>query len=306
MSSTDSMIMRYAVEESYGVLASGGQALQNLVVTSETLTSQFNTIESEGVLGDRQLRDLVRVGAMAQGDINAELSYGALDDLLTGAFCDAWASGVLENGADKISFALEKDFSDVTQFYAFRGCRIGGLQINMELQQQIRAVVSVMGRGGVFAGATIGTGTPTAAPENSMIPTLANLTIEEGGVGVEEALGLSFNLDNQLRENRVLGSDALRDINLGQFRITGTLRAYFESRKYVDKLVADTASDFEVVTQDADGNSYVWTFPRFKFTGLTGPANSGRSQDVIQELQWTAMRDPSTGITARVERSAAV
>lgn len=304
MSSTDSMVMRYAVEESYGELASA-QALKNLVIVSETLTSQFNTIESEGVLGDRQLRDLVRVGTMAQGDLNTELSYAALDDLLTGALCDAWVSDVIENGSDKVSFAFEKDFADLTKYYAFRGCRVGGFRLNLDLQQQIRAVISVMGRGGVFADATIGTGTPTAAPENPMIPTLANLTIEEGAAAVEEALGFSFQLDNQLREQRVLGSNTLRDINLGQFRLTGTLRAYFESRKYVDKLVGDTASDFEIVTQDADGNSYVWTFPRFKFTGLTGPGNSGRSQDVVQELTWTAMRDPSTGITARVERSAA-
>lgn len=305
MSSTDSMVMRYAVEDVYGELASGGQALKNLVITSETLTSQFNTIESEGVLGDRQLRDLVRVGSMAQGDINAELSYAALDDILTGALCDSWLSGVIENGSDKVSFAFEKDFSDLTQFYAFRGCRVGGFQLNLELQQQIRAVISVMGRGGVFATSTIGTGSPTAAPENPMIPTLTNLVIDEAGTPITDALGFSFQLDNQLRENRVLGSASLRDINLGQFRVTGTLRAYFEDRRYIDKLIADTASDFEITTQDADGNSYVWTFPRFKFTGLSGPANSGRSQDVVQELTWTAMRDPSTGITMRVERSAA-
>jgi hypothetical protein len=305
MSSTDSMVMRYAVEESYGELASGGQAFQNLVITSETLTTQFNTIESEGVLGDRQLRDLVRVGTVAQGDINAELSYTALDDLLTGALCDAWLSNVIENGSDKVSFAFEKDFSDLTQFYAFRGCRVGGLQLNFELRRQIRAVIGVMGRGGVFAGSTIGTGAPTAAPDNPMMATLSKLVIDEAATPIDDALGFSIELDNQLREKRVLGSDALRDINLGQFRLTGTLRAYFEDRRYIDKLVADTASDFEIVTEDADGNSYVWTFPRFKFTGLTGPGNSGRSQDVIQELTWTAMRDPSTGITARVERSAA-
>ena len=302
MGFSDRMAMRYLREDSFGV--PGSKPLQTLLVTSETLTTNFTTIESETVIGDRQVRDLVRTGRLAQGDINFELIYGNLDDLLCGALANEWVSNVLENDSDLISFAFEKDFTDLGLLYAFLGCRVGGLTLNFAVQQQIRGTLSVMGKGGVFASASasIGAGSPAAAVDNPMMVSLSKLVLEEGGQGITAATAFSFQTANNLRERRVLGSDDLVNLALGTFRVTGTLDAYFEDRRFLDKLIADTPTDFEIVTEDDDGNAYTWIFPRIKFTGTTGPNNQGRNTDVMTQLQWTAFRDPSTGITMRVER----
>ena len=304
MATTDNMALQYHVETAYGETAPSPAPTQSvLLITSETLTTAFQTIESEAVVGDRQVQDIVRVGRICEGDINFELNYGNLDLLLQGALADAWTSNLLENGSTLISYGLEKNFSDLSIFYRFAGARVNTFGLDMALQSMITGSMGMMAKGGVFAASTIGDGSPTAATSNTPMVTLSTLTLNEGGTGISCPTAFSFQTTNELRQRRCLGDDDISGINLGIFRVTGTLEAYFESRAYVDKLIADTASDFEIVTQDSAGNGYTWTFPQFKFTTLEGPGNSGRSSDVMQTLGWTAYSDPSSGKTMTVTRA---
>lgn len=297
---TDRMIMRYLREVTYG--ETPASAMQNLYIVSEDITPGFQTVESETMLGDRQVRDAVRVGQMSQGSINFELAYGPLDDVLEGVLCDDWQTGFIENGSDLISFSLEREFDDVNQFASMKGARMGTLALNFVPKQRVTGSVGLMARGARFAGSTIGTGSATAGVDAPMMVTTETLSIEEAGTPITLATGFTINVDNGLRAKDVLGSSDIRDIGLGTFRVTGTLEAYFEDRRFIDKLIADTASDFEIVTEDVDSFAYNWIFPRFKFTGLTGPNATARNTDVMTRLNWTAFRDPSTGITMRVER----
>ena len=302
MATTDNLAFRYFTETAYGEVNSPAPTLSTLLVVSESLTTNFETIESEAVVGDRQVADIVRVGKIAEGDINCELNFSNLDDLLTGALADTWESGVLENGSDLISFGLEKAMSDLSIYYAFLGARVNTFSCEMALQSMIKASIGVMAKGGAFGASSFGDGSPSAATSNEPMVTLARLTLNEAGAGMACPTAFSFNTTNELRQKRCLGQDDISGINLGIFRVTGTLEAYFEGQTYVDKIVADTATDFEIVAEDADGNSYTFTFPLVKFQTLEGPANTGRSQDLMQTLGWTAYKDPSTGITMRIER----
>lgn len=306
MATTDNLALRYHVESSYGETSPSPAPTQStLLVVSESLTTAFQTIESEAVVGDRQVQDIVRVGRICEGDINCELNYGNLDDFFRGALADAWSADVLENGSTLVSYGLEKHMTDLSIFYRFAGARVNSLGINMALQSMITGTIGVMAKGGVFAASTIGDGSPGAATSNEPMVTLSTLTLNEGGTGIACPTAFNFQTTNELRQKRCLGEDDISGINLGIFRATGTLEAYFEDRTYVDKIVADTPSDFEIIAEDSDGNSYTFTFPRFKFTTLEGPANTGRSSDLMQTLGWTAYKDPSTGITMSITRSAA-
>lgn len=308
MATTDNLALRYFIESTYGETSpSPAPALQTIKVVSESLTTAFQTIESEAVVGDRQVQDIVRVGRICEGEIVTELAFANLDDLIRGALASDWDSGtdIIENASDLISYGFEKHMTDLGIFYRFAGARVNGLTVQMALQSMIKANISVMAKGGVFAASTIGDGSPVAATSNSPMVTLASLTLNEAGSGIACPTAFNFSTTNELRQKRCLGVDDISGINLGIFRATGTLEAYFESQAYVDKLIADTPSDFEIIAQDADGNGYTFTFPRFKFTGLDGPANTGRSADLMQSLTWTAYLDPSTDITMSIERAAA-
>ena len=307
MATTDNMALQYFVESTWGETSpSPAPTLQKLLINSESLTTAFNTIESEAVVGDRQVQEITRVGRICEGDIVTELTYANLDDFFRGALASDWDSGtgIIENASDLVSYGIEKNFTDLGIFYRFSGCRVGTLSVAMELQSIITGTIGIMGKGGIFASSTFGDGSPTAATTNPRMVTLSSLTLNEAGGSMACPTSFTFQTDNELRERRCLGADDISGINLGIFRVTGTMEAYFESRTYVDKIVADTPTDFEIVAQDADGNSYTFTFPRAKFTTLDGPGNTGRSQDVMQTLGWTAYMDPSTDITMSIARSA--
>jgi len=306
MATTDAMAFRYFVESTYGdATPSPAPALNTLLITSESLTTNFDTVESEAVVGDRQVQDIVRVGQIGEGDINAELNYSNLDDLFQGALADEWLSNVLENSSTLISYGLEKDMTDLSKYYRFVGARVNTLSVNMALQSMITGTVGVMAKGGIFANATIGDGSPVASTTNPSMVTLSTLTITEAGGAITCPTAFSFQTTNELRQKRCLGEDDISGINLGIFRASGTLEAYFEDRSLVDKVTADTPTYFEVVTQDSDGNSYTFTFPQVKFMTLDGPANTGRSQDLMQTFAWTAYKDVSSGITMQITRAPA-
>lgn len=298
---TDRMAFRYSRETVYGI--TDAVAMQTLLITSEDFTSAFPTVESESVTGERQVVDVVRVGSDGAGSANFELMYGNLDDLLEGAMCAEWdTSDSIENGNFLISFSIEKHFQDITQFQAFKGCRVGTMVLNFVPRQRITGSMALMGRGGVFNTVTIGTGSPTSATTNPMMVTTDALSLEEASAAITAATSFTINLDNGLRPQNVLGNSSIRDIGIGTFRVTGQMECYFQNRTYIDKLLAETPSDYVIVTEDSEGNSYSWILPYFKFTGLAGPNNTGRSQDVMQALEWTALFDPSSSKTMRIER----
>ena len=77
----------------YGVESTWGTAvgtLKKLRFTGESLNFNITNISSNEIRSDRQVTDLIQTGADCSGGINFELSYGAFDDLIAGALCNAW------------------------------------------------------------------------------------------------------------------------------------------------------------------------------------------------------------------------
>jgi len=61
------------------------------------------TITSEEIRPDRQISDLILVGAEAGGDTGIELSYSAFDELIEGALFSTWTAPVLKQGTGEIT-----------------------------------------------------------------------------------------------------------------------------------------------------------------------------------------------------------
>lgn len=61
------------------------------------------TIVSEEIRPDRQISDLILVGAEAGGDTGIELSFRAFDELITGAMFNTFSSTVLKQGTGEIT-----------------------------------------------------------------------------------------------------------------------------------------------------------------------------------------------------------
>ena len=109
MPSADSSLAQlYYIEEStFGEVPSGPPTLKALRYTGESLEQTTGSTESQEIRSDRQVPDLIRNQVGAQGDVNVEMSYGAHDDLLAGAFMDDWSAAVDLSGEEiDVSSAL--------------------------------------------------------------------------------------------------------------------------------------------------------------------------------------------------------
>ncbi len=88
--------------------------------TAETLGYNISNVTSNEVRSDRQVMDLIQVGAEASGNVDFELSYGAHDPFLAGALFSEWGTPVAISVADDIaaSNAGGTFTSTVTDFVA--------------------------------------------------------------------------------------------------------------------------------------------------------------------------------------------
>lgn len=87
--SSNRVALRYILEESFGVTPAAGNP-NNLRMTGESLAFAIQTDSSKEIRSDRQVTDLVPVGASASGGVNFEMSYKEFDTLLEAAFMDTW------------------------------------------------------------------------------------------------------------------------------------------------------------------------------------------------------------------------
>lgn len=79
MSDADSMIFSYLEESAYGVAPTG--EYQTLLITSESLKQNTETVEDDTITSDRRLADIIRSRVDAGGQINFNLRYGGYDGL---------------------------------------------------------------------------------------------------------------------------------------------------------------------------------------------------------------------------------
>ena len=82
-------------EVTYGVTPATPTFLEQRF-TSEGLNANIENVVSNEIRSDRNVSDLVQVGANAGGNVDFELSYGSFDEWLESLMFSTWASDVLK------------------------------------------------------------------------------------------------------------------------------------------------------------------------------------------------------------------
>lgn len=102
MSDANRTAIRYIEETTWGETPAS-PTFQEARYTGESLNFNIENITSSEIRSDRQIDDLVQVGAEAGGDINFELSYKAYDDFIEGAMFSTWTSRVIQKDVANIA-----------------------------------------------------------------------------------------------------------------------------------------------------------------------------------------------------------
>lgn len=293
--------------------AGNGSALR---FTGESLAFKLKTESSKEIRPDRQITDLIQVGADASGGFNFELSFLEYDALMQAALQGTWdtatnpanTSGRLVNGTTQRSFTLEKAFSDVGQVFAYRGMVASKMSLDLKSGSILTGSFEFTGKDSVRATATTLPGTLAASHTNDTMNCVKGVgTILEGGIPLANTFvkSLKLDLDNAVRAQDAVGVFGTAGVASGTLKVTGTLEVYFADGALYDKFLNNTATSLSFKALDGAGNGYTFTLPKMKYSD--GKINAGAlDQDVMVSLPFQALLDPTSGHTIIIDRIGAV
>lgn len=206
------------------------------------------------------------------------------------------------NGTTQHSFVIEKQFTDLSnEFISFNGMTIDTWSLATALESIITGSFSFMGKTDAWATATIGDGSNAAPTTTQIMNCVDHIEKVLENYTAYEATEFSLELQNGLRTRGLLGQLAKDSIGTGLCNVTGTLKAYFEDSTTLQKYSNYVSTSLAIILKDNAGNRYIIDLPEVKLISATAVA-TGQSSDIIADMSFSAILDPTEGITLRVAK----
>lgn len=211
----------------------------------------------------------------------------------------------------KQSFSMQTGFEDVTKYFNRTGLRIGSFSMSVEAKELVTANWSVMG-GNVSHSSTDVLGntvayTVLATTNTEVFNATANVgsIVKDGAVLSSAIRSIELNGDASLREQPAVGSKFPAGIGYGRFMLSGSMSAYFEDFSFYDDFINHNTTSLELNFEDVDHISYYYTVPAIKITSDPISPN-GIDQDVMEDMEWEAQRDPVLNTQFMIDRFSSV
>lgn len=159
--------------------------------TGESLNFSIDNTQSDEIRDDRQIADLIQTDAEPGGDVNFELSYGAFDTLLTGAFFRNWAAAISMSGTTFAAASGSPDsFTDSGNGFVAAGIQPG--------QWIITTGFSNQENNGYFQVLTVAAGTITVKGESALVNEAAGPSVDIDGETLRNGTtAKSFSLEGE-------------------------------------------------------------------------------------------------------------
>lgn len=211
----------------------------------------------------------------------------------------------LKGGGPLPSYALEKGFADIAQYYKYAGCVCGGLDFAVNPSGMIDCASKWLGGGETYGTSSFDTGTPV---DNGIKKfdalMLAAADMKEGGSAIATVKMSSFSYDNALDgDTFVLGGAGSRSaINPGVYKIGGALTAMFFDTTLYAKAKNQTKTSLDLTfkrgTGDgtADNESLQVVIPELTLTPKS-PVIDG-PKGIIQQYDFAGFYDTAVDATA--------
>jgi hypothetical protein len=215
----------------------------------------------------------------------------------------ALQSSRLTHGDTSTSFTLERQMTDVAEFFAFRGMTPSKMDIGLSTEALSTISFDFMGKDAVRnATSTNLPGTATASYNYDIHSGASNTASCQIWVGDTPLAGtfassLTLSFDNSLRE--IKGLCNLGAVGTGSGQIVCTLQAemFFSSGALFDQFRNNVNQPVIFSSLDADGNGYVFTLPKANITSYSAPAG-GQDAEVMVSVTFDALRDEGAAAAA--------
>lgn len=195
-------------------------------------------------------------------------------------------------GTSKRSFCIEQTYPTIDVSERFDGCRIGGFSLRIPPNGMASVSWPILGINGTnLSGASAPYFTAATSETTTNLMAGTSGIVRVNGADTLVATGIEFNLNLNLSNTPVIGSNVAPEIFYGQMVASGSFSAYFESAALADAFLAETEIDLQAVlyTVDATPASFYNVYARrVKLMGIqkTLTPNGG----VVATYPWQALR----------------
>lgn len=206
------------------------------------------------------------------------------------------------------SFTVETSFEDVDRHFVATGLRVGQFNLEINSGEISTGSIQLMGRAmerrlsntSLLRNAPY---TPKDAPAHEIMNATSNVgeLMIDGSSDLAFIQSISISGDASLREQRAVGHKYAVGIGVGRFQLSGSFSAYFETGELFDKFVNHDTIKLSFFYYDLGSNRYDFTIPAIKMTS-DPVAPEGIDQDVIENIDWEAQRDPATKCMMQIDR----
>lgn len=234
------------------------------------------------------------------------LAGGTVTDETAGASMTVKGTSLI-NGTTKKSFTIDRQFNDITEFEELNGLRVGSFALNFATADIATGTISFVGGAAATSGSSRGfTGSATAAATTKSMNTINNVkqVFIDRAISTADFTNLSFEINTNSENLRKIGSEYGIDVRQGSIALTGNIGEYFEDNTLLDKSLNAAPVDLAIVTEDDDGNGYIWHFPEV-FLESGNPENQGIDTTITVDYGFTGVIDATLGHTVSVTRFAA-
>lgn len=205
------------------------------------------------------------------------------------------------------SFTIETAFNDVSQYMVQDGMVPGTFSLEIAAGSIVTGTVGWQGRATKMVSASVLNDVGSYDVLEATTGEVVNATTNVGQIsknGVESGVAIqsiSLSGEANLRQRAAVGSKFSRGIGAGRFNLTGSLSMYFENDEMFTDFIDHKTLSLSFPITDLDGQTYVLTVPAIKVTA-DQVAPGGIDQDVVDNVEFEAFRDPATGCMLQIDR----
>jgi len=156
------------------------------------------------------------------------------------------------------SFTYEEGYPDVSEYKLFTGCKVGGCNINFELNQEMNMDLSVMGKDETASATAVDSAPSEPHTLNKFFAKGISIKIDGTTYNIATSMNLSIVpvLDSEVYT--VSGNGFRHSLPLIGYEVTGSFNALFQNQDLYDKALANTVTDIEILCSRTIGGD-TWT-----------------------------------------------
>lgn len=201
-----------------------------------------------------------------------------------------------EGAAAQRSFCIEKNFSDVSQFFMHTGRVPSKLDLSFSTGSIVTGTLGFIGANAPRADATMFPGTlqaPTSTSAMNAVTGVGVISLMKNDTSTQLVSdtfvqSMKVSIDGSLREQKAIGYLGAVGVGVGTFKMSGSVEIYLKSGAIYDAALAQTLLSLTFPVSDAAGNGYAFTFDNVKLKVPKIVAGS-MDADVILSCEFTAV-----------------